>query len=151
MTDAITHEVWIDAPPETVFAALTTKDGIDAWWGKVITAEPRAGTTVELDHGLGAPMLMEVTDLVPNRTVSWRCVSEFTDPTNPATEWRGHDLTFHIEWCEGIELLGHPHAVTVLRFEQRGWAPDARWRAFCNAAWGQTLHTNLKSHCEEEA
>lgn len=39
----------------------------------------------------------------------------------------------------------------VLRFRHTGWDAGSRWQAFCTAAWGQTLSTNLTKHCEEEA
>src|SRR4051794_18211042 len=81
------HEVWLDANPVDVFAALTTKKGLDAWWGPVLNAEPRIGSVVEFDHGLGSPLRMEIIALIPNEKLAWRCVSEFSDPSNPASEW----------------------------------------------------------------
>jgi hypothetical protein len=39
--DTMEHEVWLDADRESVFAALTTRDGLDGWWGKAVIAEPR--------------------------------------------------------------------------------------------------------------
>jgi uncharacterized protein YndB with AHSA1/START domain len=147
----IEHEVWIAADDASVFDAITTKTGIDAWWGTAVRAEPKVGSVVELDHGLGAPLLMEITELVPGERVTWRCVSAFDDPSNPASEWGGTRLTFEIAPRDTVELLGTKHDVTILRFRHDGWADDARWRAFCNAGWGHTLNENLKTYCEEES
>ena len=146
--DTICLEVWINAESEKVFEALTTKDGLEAWWGKVLSAEPRVGHVVEFDHGLGDPMRMEITELVPNERLAWKCVSAFSDPSNPASEWLGQTLVFELEPRHDVELLGVEHDVTVLRFQNSGWPAEARWYGFCNAAWGETLGVNFKNSCE---
>jgi uncharacterized protein YndB with AHSA1/START domain len=137
------HEVWLDADRESVFAALTTRDGLDGWWGKAVIAEPRVGTVVEFDHGLGAPLRMQITDLVPNERLTWKCISEFADPSNPASEWTGQTLQFEVSPRGAADLLGGKRDVTVLRLRVTGWPPQARWYSFCNTAWGQTLSVNL--------
>jgi uncharacterized protein YndB with AHSA1/START domain len=145
------HEVWIDAPTDDVFAALTTKEGIDGWWGPTVSAEPRVGAVVELDHQLGDLLRMEIVELVPNERVVWKCVSTFTDPSNPASEWSGQVLSFELAPRRDVELLGNAHRVTVLTFHNSGWPADSRWGGFCNAAWGQTLGGKLKPFCESIA
>jgi len=145
------HEVWLNADQETVFEALTTEQGLDGWWGKALAAEPRVGAVVEFDHGLGHPLRMEITDLVPNRSVSWKCVSRFSDPTNPASEWFGQTFHFELMPRAEIELLGATQNATVLRLRVEGWPAEPRWYAFCNSAWGQTLNVRLKDHCEAVA
>ncbi|ODU02289.1 MAG: hypothetical protein ABS81_18035 [Pseudonocardia sp. SCN 72-86] len=50
---AMHHEIWIEAPRKDVYAALTTRDGLDAWWGRAVVAEPEIGSVVEFDHGFG--------------------------------------------------------------------------------------------------
>jgi uncharacterized protein YndB with AHSA1/START domain len=147
-------EIWINADPATVFRALTTREGLDAWWGTAVSAEPVAGSLVTFDHGLGAPLQFRITDLAPDRRLEWRCVSDFADPQIPAAEWLGHRLSFELRAARrrdaGPLLQGFltAEAFTVLRFRQSGWASDARWRDFCTAAWGETLSVNLKRHCE---
>lgn len=146
--ESMEHEVWLAAAQDDVFAALTTKQGLDGWWGKVVTAEPRAGSVVEFDHGLGAPLLMEITELVPNERVTWKCISTFSDPSNPASEWSGQTFRFELTPRGMVELLGTKQDVTVLRLRVSGWPKDARWYGFCNSAWGQTLSTSLKNSVE---
>jgi uncharacterized protein YndB with AHSA1/START domain len=143
--DSMEHEVWIGAAREKVFAALTTKDGLDGWWGKVIQAEPRVGAVVEFDHGLGAPLRMEITELVPDERLTWECISGFGDPSNPASEWTGQTFRFELAPRGHVELLGAKHDVTVLRLHVTGWPENARWYGFCNTAWGQTLSTSLRN------
>jgi uncharacterized protein YndB with AHSA1/START domain len=147
----IEHEVWIDADADRVFAALTTQEDLDAWWGKVVSAEPAVGSIIEFDHGLGEPLLMEITELVPNQRVAWTCVSNFDDSSNPASEWGGTQLTFELSPRAPADLIGRKRDVTILRFAHAGWAEDARWRAFCNTGWGVTLDRGLKSLCEQAA
>ena len=42
--NSILHEVWINAERSTVFDAITTRNGLDAWWGKAVQAEPEPAT-----------------------------------------------------------------------------------------------------------
>ena len=150
MTNTIEHEVWIAADQDRVFEAITTREGLDAWWGPCVAGEPKEGFVIELDHSLGDLLRFEITELVPNERVVWTCASTFDDTSNPAAEWRGQRLTFDLQPRRDHALLGVPRDVTVVRFQQT-WPDDARWRGFCNAAWGQTLHNGLKDHCEEDA
>jgi uncharacterized protein YndB with AHSA1/START domain len=154
----IRHEVWINADTKTVFDALTTQPGLDSWWGKALSAEPKVGHVIEFDHGHGDLLRMRITDLEPNERVVWRCVSDFTDPGYPGSEWLGHELHFELASAGddplAQRLLGilfdtdSRDPVTILRLEQRGWSSDDRWSAFCNSAWGATLAGPLKSYCE---
>jgi uncharacterized protein YndB with AHSA1/START domain len=143
--ETMEHEVWLNAEKEKVFEALTTKEGLDAWWGKVIDAEPRIGSVVEFDHGLGDPLRMEITELVPNERLTWKCISAFSDPSNPASEWTGQTFSFELSPRTDVELLGSKQNVTLLRLRVAGWPPEARWYGFCNTAWGQTLSVSLKN------
>jgi Activator of Hsp90 ATPase homolog 1-like protein len=152
--DAIHHEVWIDAERPVVFEAITTRAGLDAWWGKALVAEPEVGSVVEFDHGLGAPLRMGIADVAVPERLTWRCISEFGDAGMPGSEWLGHCLTFELAvggedpsagWLR--DRLGLCENFTILRFRHSGWEPDSRWRAFCNSAWGVTLD-GLKRHCE---
>lgn len=154
----IRHEVWINADTKAVFDALTTQPGLDSWWGKALGGEPKVGHVIEFDHGHGDLLKMRITELDANRRVVWKCISDFTDPGYPGSEWLGHELRFDLEpaACDPLSerLLGilfgtdAGEEVTILRFEQRGWASEDRWSAFCNSAWGATLDGPLKSYCE---
>ena len=154
----IRHEVWINAYAKAVFDALTTQRGLDGWWGKAVSAEPKVGHVVEFDHGHSDLLRMRITELEPNERVVWRCVSDFTDPGYPGSEWLGHELRFELASAADdplserlLEILFATDSgagVTILRLEQRGWTSDDRWSAFCNSAWGATLAGPLKSYCE---
>lgn len=157
--DTIRHEIWIKAEAKPVFDAITTRAGLDGWWGKAVSAEPKVGHVIEFDHGHGAPIHMRITDLVPNERVAWKCVSDHPDPEYPGSDWLGTELSFTLSSAADDPVSGwlastlHPDAspsdFTVLRFEHSGWKRDARWFAFCNGAWGATLNDNLLNYCEK--
>jgi uncharacterized protein YndB with AHSA1/START domain len=154
--NTIRHELWIDADRSKVFEAITTRDGLDAWWGKALNAEAQVGSLVEFDHGLSEPLRMRVTELLPGDSVAWTCLSEFSDPGMPGSEWLGHELRFDVEpggegpdsaWLRDRLDLDGVGSFTVLRFSHAGWEDDSRWFAFCNSGWGVTLD-GLKRYCE---
>jgi uncharacterized protein YndB with AHSA1/START domain len=153
----IHHEVWINAGRDAVFDALTARERLDAWWGKAISAEPRVGHVIEFDHGLGDLLRMRIVDLVPGERLVWKCVTDFLDPGNPASDWLGTRLTFDLRTVRGEDVgqllapLVTGEEMTVLDFRHSDWPSDARWSAFCNCAWGVTLESGLKAHCEGTA
>ena len=140
----IHHDVWIDADRSSVFDAVTTRAGLDSWWGPVVNWGDTVGSIIEFDHGHGEPIKMRVVDLVPGRRVEWENINTFTDPANPASEWGGTRLSFEVS--DGrptgfVTLDAHftRDPFTILTFRQTGWAEGSRWLAFCNYAWGVTL------------
>jgi hypothetical protein len=147
--ESLEHEVWLAADTEHVFEALTTVEGLDSWWGRVVSAEPRIGFVVEFDHELGEPLRMEITDLVPNERLAWKCISDFSDATNPASEWRNQTFVFELSPRGPIYLLGVMQHVSVLRFRNAGWRPGARWHGFCNTGWGEALGVRLKNALQD--
>jgi hypothetical protein len=149
--DTIHHEVWINADRNTVFDAIATKKGLDAWWGEASEFEQRPGSVIDFDHGLGEPLRMRITDFVPDERVAWECVSRFTNPANPGSEWLGTRLTFDLRdgGPVGFDKIdsGIGDNLTIVDFRHAGWPPDARWFGFCNYAWGMTLHS-VAEHCQ---
>jgi uncharacterized protein YndB with AHSA1/START domain len=156
--DTIRHEVWIKADAPTVFDAISTQHGLDGWWAKAVSAEPRVGHVVQFDHGHSAPILMRILELVPNERLVWRCVSDHTEPGYPGSDWLGTELSFTLRSAADDPVAGwlsttlHPDGsakdITILDFEHSGWKRGARWFAFCNGAWGTTLNDALVNHCE---
>lgn len=155
--NVIQHEIWIQADPRTVFDAVTTQQGLNAWWATASNGGTQVGEVIDFEHGHGAPLRMRVSEVAPNQLVEWECISEFDDPGSPATEWHGHRLRFELEpvprdtqhaWLRERLFAERPDdEVTILRFRQNGWSPDDRWYSFCNTAWGVTL-VGIQQHCE---
>ena len=81
----IEHEVWIAAERDDVFAALTTVEGLDGWWGTALEASTDVGGHVVFDHGLGSRMRMEIVAFDPPSRVTWRFASSHDGTDNPAS------------------------------------------------------------------
>jgi len=131
MTAHIRHIITIDCPPDKVYKALTTKEGIQGWWTDNTVIEPGVGSIAEFIFGDKYCNKMEITDLQPNKRVAWLC-------KQGDKEWVGTDFTFDLEEQEGQ---------TLLRFGQNNWKAPTDFYAYCNFQWGQYM-VSLKAHCE---
>ena len=150
-------ESWVGAERDAVFQAITTRDGLDAWWGRALDAEALVGAVVVFDHGLGDLLRMEVVDLARPNRVAWRCLSDFSEPSNPASEWLGTTISFELragqddpaaEWLGSkIGIDASAGEFTIIDFRHSGWPSQSRWRPFCDWSWGQVL-TDLGRHCD---
>jgi uncharacterized protein YndB with AHSA1/START domain len=147
-TDTTEHEVWIAADHDDVFAALITVDGLNGWWGPVLEASTDVGGHVVFDHGLGAPLRMEVVAFDRPARVTWRLASTHDGADNPASEWTGQTFDWRIEPRADHTLLGRALSVTVVHLTNAGWPAPSRWRGFCTTAWGATLDGRLKPFLE---
>jgi len=67
--------------------------------------------------------VMEVTDLVPDRRVAWRCVQG-------PDEWVGTSLTFDLTSSAGE---------TALRFTQADWREPIDFMYHCSTKWAYFL------------
>jgi uncharacterized protein YndB with AHSA1/START domain len=63
------HEVTITAPPEVVWAHLTTAEGLVRWIGPYATADPVPGGILRWTHPNGATVVGRFLELVPHRRV----------------------------------------------------------------------------------
>lgn len=111
-----------DAPPETVFDALTTTAGLAAWWSPVSGDGAEGG---ELHFDMGAPegpLVIRVPMAKLATTVVWDVLA---CPFLP--EWTGTTITFDLGRTAdgGCELFFRHHGLTPQLdcFEtcRRGW------------------------------
>ncbi|MFE5810738.1 SRPBCC domain-containing protein [Streptomyces sp. NPDC056491] len=128
----ILHRVGITASPEKVYEALTTVDGLAAWW-----TTDTSGTgdgVLEFRFGDVGGFDMKVLDLQPDARVRW----EVTD--GPA-EWIGTTVDFELaregEW-------------TILLFTHAGWREPVEFMSHCSTKWAIFL-MSLKSLVETGA
>ena len=128
--ETIRHYLVVKATPEKVFNAITTEEGLKAWWAKQTTAKPETGFVNVFTLGKSRNEL-KVTDLVPNRTVEWVCI-------NSIEEWIGTTISFNLEEKDGK---------TILRFAHSAWKKATDTFAECNYHWAQFMKS-LKSLCE---
>jgi uncharacterized protein YndB with AHSA1/START domain len=122
---AIMHLVRIGAPPERVYEALATEEGIRNWWTRDAFLDPELGGTGEFRfHGGRSVTKVSVDELEPPLRVVWRTTSSFRP------EWEGTTITFDLR-AEGSD--------TVLSFAHRGFRQAGEVYALTTTGWGHYL------------
>jgi uncharacterized protein YndB with AHSA1/START domain len=120
----ILHRVGISAPPEQVYEAVATTDGLSKWWTNKIEGKSSVGDSLYFFFSGPEPRaIMEVAELEPRRLVRWRCVGG-------PDEWVGTDLTFEVKQ-EGDE--------TVVLFAHANWREPVEFMRHCSTKWGYLL------------
>ena len=128
----IRTSVFIRAPREKVWRALTTADGVDGWWGtRGSEVDLRPGGKIILrwrDWGAEKDMNTDRECLVLEVVVPKRLVYQWGDSADPVTT-----VEFELEERDGG---------TLLRVREHGFAPTAKGRgtfAGNSLGWGQSL------------
>jgi uncharacterized protein YndB with AHSA1/START domain len=67
----IEKQIEIDAPPEAVWKALTTGEGLTRWFPLEASVEPGAGGKLTLSWGPEWQITSEITAWDPNRRLAW--------------------------------------------------------------------------------
>ncbi|MDT4936038.1 MAG: hypothetical protein QOK11_3930 [Pseudonocardiales bacterium] len=125
----ILHRVGITAMPEKVYDALTTAEGLAAWWTTDTSGD--GDGVLKFRFGNLGGFDMKVVDLQPNRRVAWEVVE------GPA-EWVGTTVSFDLaqdgEW-------------TIVLFAHAGWRDPVEFMNHCSTKWAIFL-MSLKSLVE---
>jgi uncharacterized protein YndB with AHSA1/START domain len=120
----------IKATPEKIYEAITTQEGLANWWAKRTVAKPDVGFVNQFTFG-NYQKEIEVTKLIPNKTVEWKCISAIE-------EWIGTDISFDIEKKDER---------TILRFTHAGWKAITDTYGVCTYDWAMFMKS-LKSYSE---
>jgi uncharacterized protein YndB with AHSA1/START domain len=131
--EAIRHTLVIKSTPEKIFHAITTEQGLKAWWAKQSVAKPEVGFVNVFTFGEERNE-MKVTKIVPDRAVEWKC-------TLSIEEWMGTTISFDLEEKNGK---------TILRFAHAGWREATDMFARCSYDWALFMKS-LKMLCETGA
>jgi len=127
----VTQDFPIAVPPERVFAAISTPDGLSRWWTKRAAGEAKAGSTWELGFGPGYDWRARVTRCDPDASFELQIVSADAD-------WQGTRV--------GFELT--PTATgTQVHFHHLGWPQGNehyRISCFCWAMYLRVMKRNLE-------
>jgi uncharacterized protein YndB with AHSA1/START domain len=122
----ILHDFPITAPPEQVFAAVSTAEGLDSRWTKRCVGEPAQGAEYELFFGPGYDWRAKVSRCQPG--------AEFElEITSADSDWTGTRVGFSMEPRDGG---------TWVRFWNSGWAEanaHHRRSSFCWAMYLRQL------------
>ena len=127
----IRHDLLVRAPLASVWRALVTPAGLDAWWTLRSAGEPVLGADYELDFGPGYVWRGSVQRCEPERALEWEIRDAHED-------WEGTRVGFELEESEGR---------TQVRFHHAGWKQaGAHYRGSCYC-WAMYLRV-MKRHVE---
>jgi len=131
----IHHVVDIDAAPDDVYDAVTTRAGLAGWWStKVDLDEAAVGHVIHFTFGGGFDPDMEITEMRPKTAVAWKCIGGH-EP------WDNGDFRFEVEPLDGRR--------TRLRFWQEyAIELEDTYYGIYNFNWGYYLES-LRLLCVE--
>jgi uncharacterized protein YndB with AHSA1/START domain len=127
----ILHKVGIKSSSQAdVYKALTTIEGLSAWWTTTTEGESTVGGVIRFRFGNGG-FDMKVLELDPARRVVWRVVEG-------PEEWIGTTISFDLDqrgdW-------------TIVLFRHERWKEPVEFMHHCSTKWGVFL-LSLKSLLE---
>jgi len=127
----ILHKVGVkSSSPDAVYQALTTLEGLSAWWTSDTRGGSKVGGVLQFRFGAGG-FDMEVLELQPAKRVAWQVVD------GPA-EWMGTTISFELrqegDW-------------TIVLFKHQGWKEPVEFMHHCSTKWAVFL-LSLKSLLE---
>jgi uncharacterized protein YndB with AHSA1/START domain len=125
----ILHDFPIKAPPDRVFRAVSTPEGLNTWWTKRSAGTPREGSVYELGFGPGYDWRARVIRCVPDSDFELEMVHADED-------WTGTRVGVHLEVRD---------AGTWVRFAHMGWpSANEHYRISCTC-WAMYLRILRRS------
>jgi uncharacterized protein YndB with AHSA1/START domain len=127
----ILHKVGIKSSSQNdVYKALTTVEGLSAWWTNDTRGESNVGGVLLFRFG-GGGFDMKVLELQPAKRVLWQVVDGPEEWIGTKISW---DLKQEDDW-------------TIILFKHEGWKEPVEFMHHCSTKWGVFL-LSLKSHLE---
>ena len=130
----ILHRVAVKASPNDIYRALSTLEGLAAWWTPETRGESRVRGVIHFQFGDLGYFDMKVLELDPSKRVLWQVVD------GPA-EWIGTKVSFE---------LTHEGDFTIVRFKHLGWKEPVDFMHHCSTKWAVYL-LSMKSLVETGA
>jgi uncharacterized protein YndB with AHSA1/START domain len=119
----ILHGFPVAAPPEQVFAAVSSPEGLDSWWTNRCVGAPSQGAEYELYFGPGYDWRARVSRWQPRAELELEITAADTD-------WTGTRVGFSLEkWDQG----------TWGRFWNSGWAKANKHHRRSSFCWTMYL------------
>ena len=123
----IVHKVGIkSASLDDVYQALTTPEGLSAWWSPVTQGDGEVGGAIKFSF-----VTMKVLELRPGAHVLW-------EATDGPQEWIGTKISF---------ALKRDGDYTIVLFKHQGWKEPTEMMHHCSTKWA-TFLMSLKSLLE---
>jgi uncharacterized protein YndB with AHSA1/START domain len=126
----ILHRVGIQSSPDDVYAALTTREGLAAWWTNDTQAENKVGGTLKFRFPAGG-FDMRVLELRPGKRVLWQVIEGPPD-------WVGTKISWELKQDADY---------TIVLFKHQDWREPVEFMHHCSTKWGSFL-MSLKSLLE---
>lgn len=128
----IKHDISIEATPETIYQALTTTQGLQAWFTAQVDGSGKVGTDWHLRFTDQPFFSWRILTADNPRHVIWECLE---GPGNaPGTE-----VEFSLKPASKTQ--------TILTISHRGWTKDDPKFTRCVEIW-RTLMNHLQRYCE---
>jgi uncharacterized protein YndB with AHSA1/START domain len=86
MAAPLVHQVNIKATPDVIYRALSTAEGLAAFWTSESQAEPRVGSVASFGFG-GPTQRMRIDELAPGRSVKWTALPDFPNWGDTTVSW----------------------------------------------------------------
>jgi uncharacterized protein YndB with AHSA1/START domain len=130
MVDILHRVGVVSDSPDAVYQALTTRDGLAAWWTNDTQGESGVGDVLRFRFPTGG-FDMKVVALDPGSSVLW-------DVIDGPAEWIGTTVRFD---------LTQDGDYTIVLFAHQGWREPVEFMHHCSTKWAAFL-MSLKSLVE---
>ena len=131
----ILHRVGIKSSLDEVYKALTTREGLAAWWTNNTQGESKVGGVPKFRFSAGGVEIggfdMKVLELHPAKRVLWQVVD------GPA-DWIGTKVSFDLKQVGDY---------AIVLFKHQGWKEPVEFMHHCSTKWATYL-MSLKSLVE---
>ena len=129
----ILHRVGIKtSSPDNAYKALTTIEGLSAWWTNDTQGEgDKVGGVLQFRFGGRGGFDIKVLELHPARRVLWQVI-------DGPEEWIGTRIRFDLKQDDDF---------TIVLFKHEGWKEPVEFMHHCSTKWGLFL-MSLKSLVE---
>ena len=127
----ILHRVGITAPRDAVYRALTTPEGLAAWWTNDTRGAGDPGGVLQFGFGEAGGFDMKVLEAQPAERVLWEVI-------DGPEEWIGTRITWELRTDGDF---------TIILFAHEGWRKPVEFMNHCSTKWA-TFLMSLKSLLE---
>jgi len=119
----ILHRVGIKSSSDEVFKALTTREGLAAWWTSNTQGEGKAGGALKFRFSAAGSEIggfdMKVLEVQPAKLVLWQVI-------DGPQEWIGTKIRFELK-----QSGDH----TIVLFKHQDWKEPVEFMYHCSTKW----------------
>ena len=126
----ILHRVGIRSSLDDVYTALSTREGLAAWWTNNTHGESAVGGVIQFRFAAGG-FDMKVLELQPARRVLWQVI-------DGPPEWIGTRVSWDLKQEDNY---------SIVLFRHEGWKEPVEFMHHCSTKWAVFL-MSLKSLLE---